>query len=110
MARASDEIDGIWWTLNWAGLLLGLILGLTSIGFALSRRGNLKESWQMAIPGGISALFPLLFALHVYHIDYVAIGIDGTPASPPVLSALAVPSIPLILCVTAGTIAWRKGR
>ena len=43
------------------------------------------------------AIFPFLLGSHIYSIDYVAVGGDGTKASPPFWKALWLPALPLFV-------------
>jgi hypothetical protein len=109
-ARASDEIAEIWWLVAWAGLILPALLGIIALTLSLIPRGNSLIALRTAVVGGLISLIPVLFALHVYRIDFVAVGGDGTSASPPLLSVLALPMLPFLVCLTAGTIAYGRRR
>lgn len=105
-ASASDEIAEIWWLLAWAGMILPAVLGIAALILSLVPRGNRLMALRAAFVGGLISLFPILFTLHIYRIDYVVVGGDGTPASPPLFSVIALPLLPFLVCLVAGGIAY----
>jgi hypothetical protein len=107
---ASDEIAEIWWLVTWAGLIVPTILGLVTLVLTAVSRRNSVLAMRIAAIGGLISLVPILFALHVYRIDFVGVGGDGTPASPPLLSVMALPLMPLIVCLVAGSTAYVRRR
>jgi len=106
-ASAADEIAEIWWLVAWAGLILSAVLCIVALTLSMVPRGNRLMALRIAVVGGSISLIPVLFALHIYRIDFVAVGGDGTPASPPLLSALALPLLPFLACLAAAGIAIR---
>ncbi len=107
---ASDEIAEIWWLVAWAGFIVPAILGLGALVLTAVSRRNRILAMRIAAIGGLVSLIPILFTLHVYRIDFVAVGGDGTPASPPLLSVMALPLTPLIVCLVAGSIVYVRRR
>ena len=104
-ATPLERIDDIWWLIAWAGLILSSALGILTLAMSMIPRcSKLIAIWLAAI-GGAIALYPILFVFHIYRIDFVAVGGDGTPASPPILAVMAWPSLPFLFCLMAGGVA-----
>lgn len=108
--RASDEIDQIWWIVSWVALILPLILGGIALTLSFVGRGSRSLALWSAVIGGLISLFPILFALHIYRIDFVAVGGDGTKASPPLLSAMGLSLLPLVFCVVVVGVVFVRRR
>jgi len=107
-ARASDGIAEIWWLVAWAGLILPAVLCVVALLLSMVARGNKLMALRIAVVGGAISLIPILFTLHIYRIDFVAVAGDGTPASPPLLSVMALPLLPFLACLVAGGIAYAR--
>lgn len=109
-AFPSEGIDEIWFLLWHACWFSAALLGLISLILCfLPRNNRIKVLW-IALAGGLLSMYPLLFSLHVYRIDYVAFEMDGTPASPPLISAMSFPLIPLGACLFAACAACGRHR
>jgi hypothetical protein len=109
-ARASDGIAEIWWLVAWACLIFPAVLGIIALTLSVIPRGNRLMALRIAVVGGSISLIPILFTLHIHRIDFVAAGGDGTPASPPLLSVIALPLLPFLACLAAGAIAYGRRR
>lgn len=109
-AFPSEGLDEIWHLLTFASWCSAAILGLIALTLCLlPRRNRIKVLW-FSLAGGLLSLFPILFAHHVYRIDFVPVAGDGTPASPPLISAMAWPLMPLGVCLLAACIASARHR
>ena len=104
-AFRSEEISEIWYWIAWLGLVLSVVLAVSSLVLSFLPRGNQRLAIWNPVIGGLIALYPPLFVLHIYRIDYIAVGCDGTRASPPLISVLVWPSLPLMVCLLAIFIA-----
>jgi hypothetical protein len=109
-ATASDGIDEIWYLIAWAGLILSYVLGIVTLTVSMISRGSRALAIWLAVIGAAVSLFPILFVLHIYRIDFVAVGGDGTSASPPIISVMIWPLLPLFICLVAGGIAYTHRR
>lgn len=105
-ATASEGIDKIWWLIAWAGLILSFVLGIVTLTMSVISRGSRVLAIWLAVTGAAVSLFPILFALHIYRIDFVAVGGDGTSPSPPILSVMICPVLSFFICLIAGGIAY----
>ncbi len=105
-ATASEGINEIWWLIAWAGLVLSYVLGIVTLMMSVISQGRSVLTIWLAVTGVAVSLLPILFALHIYRIDFVAVGGDGTPASPPILSVMIWPLLPFVICLIAGGIAY----
>lgn len=85
--------------------------GLAAVAVcALFSRGRLfRYGLSFALAAILAGLFPLCFAAYVYAIDYVNVACDGTPASRPLLVAMAIPCIPVVVAGFV-SIGWLKRR
>ena len=110
-AFASEGLDEIWHLLAFACWCSAAVFGLIALILCLTlRKHRLKAIW-VSLAGGLLSRYPILFAHHVYRIDFVPVGGDGTPASPPLIFAMAFPLMPLGVCLLAAGIACaRHGR
>ncbi|MFM2197897.1 MAG: hypothetical protein RLZZ505_1329 [Verrucomicrobiota bacterium] len=107
-AFPSEGIDEIWHLLSFASWCLATILGLIALILCvLPSKNRIKALW-VAAAGGLLSIYPILFVLHIYRIDLVPVGRDGTPASPPLISAMAWPLMPLGVCLLAASIAYAR--
>ena len=102
----SDGIPEIWHWIAWLGLILSVILAVLSLIQILIPRGNKLMALWFAMVGSFISLYPVLFILHIYRIDYIAFGGDGTSASPPLISVLIWPLLPFIGCLLAALICY----
>ena len=107
-ATASEGIDEIWWLIAWAGLILSFVLCIVTLTISMIFRGSRVLAICLAVIGAAVSLFPILFALHIYRIDFVAVGGDGTSASPPIVSVMIWPLLPFFICLVAGGIAYAR--
>ena len=80
-----------------ACFILAAGLALVAAGIHLFAPHKSKLGSIVALTGLVLALVEFAFAWHVRHIDFVPIGIDGTPPSPPLLKALFVPFVPVLM-------------
>ena len=105
---ASDELPEIWWQCAFAAFILGCLL--TCVVLVTSLVARRRSAWFLptAFAGMIFGLAGLAFASRVYWIDYRAVEIDGTKASPPFWQALAVPSLPILATIAALTVYRRR--
>lgn len=91
----------VWW-------IYAIAIAMASIGVVM----RLQDGWhprtrrRMAAGVLVVGLVPVAWHLRIYLMDFVPREMDGTPASPPVWEALAIPCIPafcgLILLLAAG--------
>ncbi len=98
---ASDELPEVWWKVAFGAFIIACLLSLAVlVHSSITRR---RSRWFM--PAIIASMtfgsVTWLFAAHVYRIDYSAVEMDGTKASPPFLQALAVPSLPILAALAA---------
>ena len=104
---ASDELPEIWGQCAFASFILGCLLACVLLVTSVTVRR--RSAWF--IPTTFAAvtlgLAGLAFAAHVYRIDYQAVEIDGTKASPPFWQAMALPSIPVLASLAALAIHHR---
>lgn len=70
------------------------LAGLIALIAMFTLRGATDLVLALSTLAIVLAIFPFLFCCHIYAIDYVAVGGDGTPASPPFWRALWVPALP----------------
>ena len=94
---ASDAIDPevfmVAAVLFYAACLIGLLALISK--FTLRKHPDIVLA--LSILTVVLAIFPFLFCSHIYSIDYVAIGGDGTRASPPFWKALWLPALPIFV-------------
>ncbi len=102
----SDGIPEVWYWIAWVGLILSVILAVLSLILRVIPRGNKLLALWFAMVGCFISLYPVLFVLHIYRIDYIAVGGDGTSASPPLISVLIWPLLPFIGCLLAAVICY----
>jgi hypothetical protein len=102
----SDAIPEIWHWIAWVGLILSVILAILSLIQSFIPHGNKLMALWFAMVGSFISLYPVLFVLHIYRIDYIAVGGDGTSASPPLISVLIWPLLPFIGCLLAAVICY----
>jgi hypothetical protein len=93
----SDEIDQSLFFVAAACFILAAGLALIAAGLHLFAPQKNKLGSAVALTGLLLALVEFAFAWHVRHIDFVPIGIDGTPPSPPLLKSLFVPFVPVLM-------------
>ena len=106
----SEDIDEPWWLLAQACWVMAAILGLIALILCLlPRKHQIKALW-VSLTGGLLSVYPILFALHVYRVDYIPVEMDGTPASPPLISAMTFPLMPLGGCMLTACIAFGRHR
>jgi len=64
---------------------------------------RLQTAWKAGTERKLSVaviligLVSLTWHLHIYRLDYFPYKLDGTPASPPIWKAMAIPVLP-VLC------------
>lgn len=109
-AFPSEGIDDIWRLIAFACWCSATILGLIALIFCLLPRKNRIKALWITLAGGLFSLYPILFSLHVYRVDFFPVEMDGTRASPPLISALAWPLLPLGVCLLAACIACVRHR
>lgn len=109
-AFPSEGIDDIWRLLSVAGWFSANILGLIALILCLMPRKHRIKALRVSLAGGLLSLYPIQFSLHIYRIDFVPVAGDGTPASPPLISAMAWPLMPLGVCLLAAGIACVRYR
>ncbi len=109
-AFPSEGIDDIWRLLSVADWFSANILGLIALILCLMPRKHRPKALRVSLAGGLLSLYPILFSLHIYRINFVPVEMDGTPASPPLISAMAFPLMPLGLCLLAACIAYARHR
>jgi hypothetical protein len=105
---ASDELPEVWWKVAFGAFIIACLLSLAVLVHSLITRR--RSRWF--IPATIASMtfgsVAWLFAAHVYRIDYVAVEMDGTKASPPFLQAQAVPSLPILAALAALAVYKRR--
>ncbi len=109
-AFPSEGIDYIWRLLSVACWCSAAILGFIALLLCVSPRKNRIKAIWVSLWGGLLSLYPILFVLHIYRIDFVPVARDGTPASPALISAMAWPLMPLGACLIAAGIAYARRR
>lgn len=109
-AFPSEGIDEIWYLLSFASWCSAAILALIAVILCfLPRRNRIKVLW-VSLAGGLLSLYPILFVLYICRIDFVPVEMDGTPASPPLIFAMAWPLMPLGVCLLAAFITCARHR
>lgn len=100
-ATASEELPDSW---HWIALIAFVSAAVLSVlllvaSFLVRRR----VPWfaPLALFALLAGSLALGFWAYVYKIDYVAVGYDGTKASPPIWQAFSVPSLPVLATLTA---------
>lgn len=71
---------------------------------------SLRRPRILAITSVLASLFPLTFSAYLYHIDYVAVGGDGTAASGPLWRALLFPFLPVLASIFALAVCHFRSR
>lgn len=93
----SDAIDPEVFTvaivLFYSACLIGLLALISKFAF----RKHPDILLALSILTIVLAIFPFLLGSHIYSIDYVAAGRDGTKASPPFWKVLWVPALPIFV-------------
>lgn len=98
----SDEVHVAFWVIYAVAAMSGFV------GIVM----RLQEGWSPGIERNLAVavllmgLVPLAWELHLYHIDYFPVEMDGTPASPPVWKAMAIPVLPALCGL--GLLVWRR--
>ncbi|MES2594549.1 MAG: hypothetical protein V4662_04395 [Verrucomicrobiota bacterium] len=105
---ASDELPEIWGQFAFAAFILGCLLSCVVLTASLAARRRSAWFLPTTFAAMIFGLAGLAFAAYVYRIDYHAVEIDGTKASPPVWQALAIPSLPFIASLAAFAVYRRR--
>jgi|GEM_PF-3279437 hypothetical protein len=105
---ASDELPEIWWQLAFAAFILGSLLACVVLVTSLATRRRSAWFLPTTFAAMIFGFAALAFAAHVYRIDYNAVEIDGTKASPPFWQALAFPSLPIVVSLAAFALYRRR--
>ena len=93
---ASEELPD---ELGWVALVcfcVAAVLGFGSLVIRLFSPLGRRVGRGFALGSFICGLYPLLFWAYIYHIDYVAVAMDGTEASGPLWKHLWVPSLPVL--------------
>jgi hypothetical protein len=107
-AFPSEGVDEIWHLLSFASWCSAAILGLIALILCVSPSKNRIKALWVSLAGGLLSLYPILFVLHIYRIDFVPVEMDGTPASPPLIFAMAWPLMPLGVCLLSASIAYAR--
>jgi len=105
---ASDELPEVWWKFAFGAFLIACLLSIALLFRSLVTRYRSRWFIPVTIASMTFGSVAWLFAAHVYRIDYVAVEIDGTKASPPFLQAQAVPSLPILAALVALTVYQRR--
>jgi hypothetical protein len=104
----SDELPEYCWKVAFCAFIIACLLSLAVLVHSLITRR--RSRWF--IPATIASMtfgsVAWLFAAHVYRIDYVAIEMDGTKASPTFLQVQAVSSLPILVSLAALAVNQRR--
>jgi hypothetical protein len=96
-AMESEGVDPEYWWVAWILFLGASGVGIAALAIRIFVRSRRRFELVLSLVTVLLAVYPISFWAYVHHIDFVAIGGDGTPASAPVWKALAIPAIPVIL-------------
>ena len=88
-----------------AACLIGLLL-------VILPRAPARLSFFWSIGAVCLGIYPAAFSVYVHHLDFIAVGVDGTRASEPYWKALMIPFSPVVLglLVMAFHMLSRKSR
>jgi hypothetical protein len=107
-ASASDELSEAWWEFAFGAFIIACLLSLAVVVRSLVTRRRSRWFMPATIASMTLGSIAWLFAAHVYRIDYVAVEMDGTKASPSFLQAQAVPGIPILASLAALAVYQRR--
>ena len=93
----SDAIDPEVFTVAIVLFCSSCLVGLLALVSKFTLRKHLDIFLALSILTLVLAIFPFLFGSHIYSVDYVAVGRDGTKASPPFWKVLWVPALPIFI-------------
>lgn len=105
-ATASEELPDSWHYITLAAFTSAAVVSLVLLVTALVGRTRLTWFYPATALTLLIGSVALVFCAYVYKIDYVAVGGDGTKASPPIWKALWLPSLPLMISLAA-TVIYR---
>lgn len=101
---ASEELPDSWHWIAWAAYVSAAVLSVVLLVAAFVVRSRVAWFDPIAATAFLAGSVAFGFCAYVYQIDYVAVGYDGTKASPPIWQALCLPSLPVLFTLTAMTI------
>jgi hypothetical protein len=109
-AMESEGINPEYWWAAWILFLGASGVGILSLAIRIFVRSRRRFELMLSLLTVFLAVYPISFLAYVHHIDFVAIGGDGTPASSPIWMAIAIPSIPVIVGILLTAHYFLQGR
>ena len=110
-ARPSDTVDHELFVVAAVLFYPACVTALLALIFTCAVRKHPRTALLFSFLTFILAIFPFAFWSHIYHIDYVEVGTDGTRPSPPYWRALWLPAFVLFtgaILTVISTVAERK--
>lgn len=107
-ATPSEAIDPEFHILSLVLFLAAVVTALIALLFRFIQPSRIRTRLAFSLFAAILGLYPLCLATYVYQLDFVAVEIDGTPASPPFWVALAIPSLPIVFGLALILHTWRE--
>lgn len=94
-ASSSEEVAPVWWLTTWCCFILASVFTLLAFGASLVARTGplLSKAQPLAGVAIVASIVPLGFSAYIHHIDFIAVGQDGTAASELLWKTLIVPSL-----------------
>lgn len=100
-ATASEELPDSWYYIAFAAFTSAVVLSFVLLVVGIVARTRIPWFYPVAAVALVAGGVGLGFGAYVYKIEYVAVGFDGTKASPPIWQALWLPSLPILASLTA---------
>jgi hypothetical protein len=98
--RPSEEVDHELFMVAGAMYCSACLVGVLALIFAFTLRRYPGVVLILSFLTFALGIFPFVFGSYIYHIDYIAVGRDGTRASPPFWRALWILALPLFAGLT----------
>jgi hypothetical protein len=111
-ASPSEEVALVWWLTIWCCFAIASVLSILDFGASLVARTGpwLSKAPLLAGIAIVASIIPLGFSAYIHHIDFIAVGQDGTAASEPLWKTLIAPSLPVIAsCSAMMIVCIRRG-
>ena len=100
-ATASEELPDSWYWIALNAFVSAAVLSVVLLVAAFVVRNRVAWFYPIAATAFLAGSIAFGFSAYVYQIDYVAVGYDGTKASPPIWQALCLPSLPVLSTLAA---------